>query len=778
MSIRTDLNEMLLRDVFEAYTQAEQRMLERLAKRVKRGVTDTGWTEEKFNDVQKLRREVEATLGDVNQLAKAKLSDGIIKAYKAGVASASKDMKKVESILNDFVPEHIQRMILETNNLIDNTSFQILRNTQDAYRSIISETSTQALLGVETRLETAQNALNMFAAKGITGFVDRAGRRWDLASYVEMATRTATARAALQGHIDRQTEIGNDLVMVSSIGTTCPICAQWQGKVLSISGKTPGYSSLDNAKAAGLFHPNCKHTITAYFPEIDDYEPPVTKNNPEKYEATQEQRYNERQIRKWKRVEAAAMTPEAKAKAANMVKKWQGIQREHVAEWDLRRQYGRESIRKVNGMSQVAREEVFTTTIGGNPKEIFKILGDGTEYKKWLRKEIISLDELSLDKKNMSLTEIYKKYIGDTPSKDFKALELKETTYARWLKQQVEDIGVGYKIRVAEPPQPPASIVSSKLTPTEKYKKYIGLTPSKDYKALGITDKSYAKWLKEQADLAEAKASNGLSKIPVSKQGPVQVKVPKKSKPVVKTREKLIKEKIDSMSNKVNFKEALKGANLNSNAIANIESKFNAIDNDNFKKLLSLNQKNLMYKNDSSSFFMPNTKKIHVSFKDEIRNIRGSYVTTFHETGHFLDDAYGYISNDKTLIESLNNDFKKKLTEYEKAWGKIDAKIKINNQLRKDGGLANGVSDTLDGLSLGEVKGSFAHGKDYWMQSGSEQGRYRTVSREFFAHACGALIDKKKYEYMQEWFPSSMKRFEEILKETVEKEAAKLIKQN
>lgn len=354
MSISTDLNEMLLRDIFEAYQRAEETMLERIAKRTKRGVTDTGWTEEKFNDVQKLRREVEATLGDVNQLAKSKISDGIIKAYKAGVASASKDMGKAVSILDDFVPEHVQRMILETNNLIDGTSFQILRNTQDEYRSIISETSTQALLGVETRLETAQKALNMFAAKGITGFVDKAGRQWDLASYVEMATRTTTARAALQGHIDRQTEIGNDLVMVSSIGTTCPICAQWQGKVLSISGKTQGYSSLDSAKAAGLFHPNCKHTITAYFPEIDDYEPPVTKNNPEKYEATQEQRYNERQIRKWKRVEAAAMTPEAKAKAANMVKKWQGIQRDHVTAWDLRRQYGRESIKnRVGDASKV-----------------------------------------------------------------------------------------------------------------------------------------------------------------------------------------------------------------------------------------------------------------------------------------------------------------------------------------------------------------------------------------------------------------------------------------
>ena len=355
MAIASDINEMLLDDILNIYTQAENEMLRRLAKRVKKGIKTTGWTESKLKDVQMLKKEIESTLGNANKITKSKLSKGILQAFNLGVDSVSKSLKITgKSILSGMVPEHLQRLVLESNNLIDNTSFQILRNTQDMYRQVISETSTGVLTGVVTREQAAQDALNRFAAKGITGFVDKAGRHWELGSYVEMATRTTTAHAALQGHVDRQAEIGNDLMMISSLGTTCPICSKWQGKVLSISGNDPKYPSLASAKAAGVFHPNCKHTLTAYFPEIDDYEPPVTKNNPEKYEATQEQRYNERQIRKWKRVEAAAMTPEAKAKAANMVKKWQGIQRDHVTAWDLRRQYGRESIKnRVGDASKV-----------------------------------------------------------------------------------------------------------------------------------------------------------------------------------------------------------------------------------------------------------------------------------------------------------------------------------------------------------------------------------------------------------------------------------------
>ncbi len=30
-----------------------------------------------------------------------------------------------------------------------------------------------------------------------------------------------------------------------------------KGEILSLTGKTPGYPTLEEAKTAGLFHPNC-----------------------------------------------------------------------------------------------------------------------------------------------------------------------------------------------------------------------------------------------------------------------------------------------------------------------------------------------------------------------------------------------------------------------------------------------------------------------------------------------------------------------------------------
>ena len=40
----------------------------------------------------------------------------------------------------------------------------------------------------------------------------------------------------------------------------------WEGKILSLTGKTPNFPTLEEARAAGLFHPNCRH---AYGLHID-----------------------------------------------------------------------------------------------------------------------------------------------------------------------------------------------------------------------------------------------------------------------------------------------------------------------------------------------------------------------------------------------------------------------------------------------------------------------------------------------------------------------------
>ena len=62
------------------------------------------------------------------------------------------------------------------------------------------------------RRRIAQQVLNEYKQRGITGFVDKAGRRWNMVSYVEMATRTAASELAARAHLNELQRAGIDVV--------------------------------------------------------------------------------------------------------------------------------------------------------------------------------------------------------------------------------------------------------------------------------------------------------------------------------------------------------------------------------------------------------------------------------------------------------------------------------------------------------------------------------------------------------------------------------------
>jgi hypothetical protein len=339
--ISPDVAKEAIKVLYTTYRDAEELMLKKVTKRVNRGIKDEGWTERKFAEIQSLKRDVEKTLNRLNNITKKELTKMIETAYKDGIMSAEQDFM-LEAVLEDVtIPYRMQRLILETLDKTEKAHIQILRTTTDVYRDIISEVSTGVVSGVETRREIAQEALNRFADKGITCFTDKIGRRWNMASYVEMATRTATGRAAIQGHVDRQVEMGRDLVIISDHGKECERCRPWEGKVLSLSGDDPTHDSLSKARDAGLFHANCRHTLTGYILGLTKPEP--GKPDLEGYETTKKQRNNERQIRKWKRRVAVALSPQEKERAVKRVTAYQKEQRELLNGTNIRRKYEREA---------------------------------------------------------------------------------------------------------------------------------------------------------------------------------------------------------------------------------------------------------------------------------------------------------------------------------------------------------------------------------------------------------------------------------------------------
>lgn len=352
MPISPAMADAAAEEIRRIYAEAERIVAEKIARRVARGIDEEGYYERKLVELQTLRREVEDEIRRL-QRAEREVERIVADAYEKGSQAAIVDLRKVaqaDTLRTAFTATNQRAIEALARTTIGNlriTHLRILRRAEDVYRQVIAETAApQVLTGALTRREAAQLALNRFADMGITGFVDRAGRTWTIESYAEMATRTAAGQAAIQGHIDRLIENDRDLVIVSDAPEECPLCAPWEGRVLSLTGRTPGYPTVDEARAAGLFHPNCRHSLSAYVHGLTETPRRRELRDTEGYRLRQQQRYMERQIRKWKLRESVALDEDAKREARGKVRAWQARMREFVAEHDRKRLYAREQINR------------------------------------------------------------------------------------------------------------------------------------------------------------------------------------------------------------------------------------------------------------------------------------------------------------------------------------------------------------------------------------------------------------------------------------------------
>jgi len=220
------------------------------------------------------------------------------------------------------------------------------RDVDDIYRAIQEAARDEREDTGATAKNAVQEALNAFAERGITEFRDRAGRRWELPEYADMFVRTNIQRAGLRATVETMDRYGWDMCFVNSHTGCCPKCDQWQGVIMSLRGMTPGLPTVQQAMDEGLFHPNCAHQLQVYLPGISEPGQGVSEGyDPEKsaelYRRKQRQRYFERQIRHWKKQQAAALTPERERECQARVRLWQQRARENAGGANVRR-YDRE----------------------------------------------------------------------------------------------------------------------------------------------------------------------------------------------------------------------------------------------------------------------------------------------------------------------------------------------------------------------------------------------------------------------------------------------------
>lgn len=152
--------------------------------------------------------------------------------------------------------------------------YALARLEADPFRTAaLNQTLNQEAVGAGWTQASARMAREL-KNQGITAFVDKAGRKWTLYDYCNMATRTTARQAEVAAVL---TEDEWDLWQIVKIGSTCPVCAPLEGRVYSKSGMNPNFPPLtlafgkvDPAGADDLsntylnIHPNCLHSLIKY----------------------------------------------------------------------------------------------------------------------------------------------------------------------------------------------------------------------------------------------------------------------------------------------------------------------------------------------------------------------------------------------------------------------------------------------------------------------------------------------------------------------------------
>jgi hypothetical protein len=163
---------------------------------------------------------------------------------------------------------------------------------------------------------------------------------------------------------------------------------------------------------------------------------------------------------------------------------------------------------------------------------------------------------------------------------------------------------------------------------------------------------------------------------------------------------------------------------------------------------------------EGTAHFNTKTKKISMHYKADMSNIRGAGTTWYHEHGHLIDDSLGMVSRDEHFKELLEQDTFQYRIKYGKehnlkTYDKVDRAISNDLQdIRRH----SAVSDLLDGLTKGNIKGCAGHSIDYW-------DNQENIASEAFAHMFERSEEHTSELQSQKYFPKSLEYFEKKLKE-------------
>lgn len=229
-----------------------------------------------FQSQQALLLMIEKRLDELNLIITNEVKEQLEESYaSAGVfhAITVESIKNIEelmgavpySTLNTFKMEQIVSDTMEDLLFVtQHTKKELKKQIRETfaknlhYHALVGENQNNIKKLIEKQL-SKKFMEESLKKKGFVGIVDAGGKKWNLKTYIDMAVTTKMNQAYTEGLKDRAISTGKDLAVIPEKGAK-DSCSKFEGMIVSLTGQTKGFMTVDQLKATGLiFHPNCKH---------------------------------------------------------------------------------------------------------------------------------------------------------------------------------------------------------------------------------------------------------------------------------------------------------------------------------------------------------------------------------------------------------------------------------------------------------------------------------------------------------------------------------------
>lgn len=355
--------------ILELYALVEDDILRDMARRIAAFdyyIPAADWQNLKLKEAGRMQKDILKVLAKYTGRSEEELRKLMEKATSDGLRS---DISVYEAHGETVPPISDSKRLVDTLNAgyaaTRGTMRNITRTTANTATQQFERALDKAWLQVRSggfSYDTAvRSAVKDLAGRGVEAIRYPTGHVDTLETAVRRAVVTGINQTTCRLQEELAAEMGMDLVEVSAHAGARPSHAVWQGKIFSLSGNSTKYPKFAEATGygtgPGLGGWNCRHSFSPYYegspraypPELlEKYEAKDIEYDGQKmteYEASQKQRYMERNIRKWKReytaLEAAGQDT---GPAAAKLRAWREKESDFLAQTGLKKQSVRSQV--------------------------------------------------------------------------------------------------------------------------------------------------------------------------------------------------------------------------------------------------------------------------------------------------------------------------------------------------------------------------------------------------------------------------------------------------